>query len=94
MLSVNEIHWNMIEERQWNWIYDKYKRYDSGKTAAWWIFFSRSFLDFSQGVGAFAIGLSQISSFFSCSFKYKTKQRLYYIVTKDGIVVSRTLDIY
>ena len=28
---------------------------------------SRCFLDFSVGVGAFVIGLSQISSFFSCS---------------------------
>ena len=27
---------------------------------------SRCFLDFSVGVGAFDIGLSQISSFFSC----------------------------
>ena len=28
--------------------------------------FSRCFLDFSVGVGAFVIGLSQISSFFTC----------------------------
>ena len=28
---------------------------------------SRCFLDFSVGVGAFVIGLSQISSFFSCN---------------------------
>ena len=83
----------MIEKGQWNWIYDKNKRYDSGKTAAWWIF-SRWFLDLSLGEGAFAIGLSQISSFFSCLFEYKTKQKLYYIVTKDGIVVRRTPDIY
>ena len=32
---------------------------------------SRCFLDFSVGVGAFVIGLSQISSFFS--FKYSCK---------------------
>ena len=30
---------------------------------------SRYFLDYSVGVGAFVIGLSQISSFFSCHGK-------------------------
>ena len=40
---------------------------------------SRCFLDFSVGVGAFVIGLSQISS--PCSLTTRLKRNFSYIVT-------------
>ena len=45
---------------------------------------SRCFLDFSVGVGAFIIGLSQISSFFSYYYLYYTKFNIY---TPKGVFV-------
>ena len=43
---------------------------------------SRSFLDFSVGVGAFVIGMSQISSFFSHKSKENGEWWKYHIVFK------------
>ena len=50
---------------------------------------SRCFLDFSVGVGAFVIGLSQISSFFFCICSTCWDQSFSYIVSLD-IVTSQT----
>ena len=48
---------------------------------------SRCFLDFSVGVGAFVIGLSQISSFFSSHFCFLNHQPL--LVPKQNMCCTR-----